>query len=219
VYGPEEFLELPLVGILLLSAVTPILLATPSGHKVWIYRNGSRRDRISLPHLAASLLFIEFAVGIVGNQVIDAVIHDDDVPSVDDYEELYKRWRRMQTAPVAPTLKTAEFHIAEKNEFARSYLRRHRVIVRVIRASAAALALLMLSMGVYEGERMRTKALKKRFTFGAFALAALLLELCVIAYATEVSQISKRVLELYTSKTPKEIGRGYAPAGLDRGRS
>jgi hypothetical protein len=65
--------------------------------------------------------------------------------------------------------------------------------------------LLLAGMTVYELERRWHKALPPRFRLIHFALAILLVELFVIAYTTEVKQVSKRVLELATGSTPTQL--------------
>ena len=205
-FGPEEFVEVPVIGLMLLLGMLPLLLGS---HR--LLKKGVRvriaspiGGELSLPHLAALAVVVAFIVGLVGNQVIDAVVEDDIVPDVDRYEHMYKTWRRSVAEPkLAPTLKTAEFQLADNSEYARTYLRRHRAIIRVIRAAVAGLMLLLINMAVYELERRRTRQMVKRFTFLTFAAAILMLQLCLIGYVTEVSQISKRVLELTTLRAAK----------------
>jgi hypothetical protein len=172
-----------------------------------------------MPHLAAAILAVAFVVGVVGNQVIDTAVDDEMVSDVKRYQDLYKCWHQQHPNDhVAPTLKTAEFDVATRYEFARAYLRRHGAIVRIIRAAAVGLALLLASMAIYEIQRFRRRSMIKRYTSMHFLFALLLLGLCVIAYTSEVSQISKRVLELATLQTPQKLYKSCICDGHNEGR-
>jgi hypothetical protein len=208
-FASEEFFEIPIVGLLLLAATVPIILRS---HR--LLREG-RRVRIVLPiggelslqHLMLGVLGIAFGVGLLANQLIDVALPDKAVPCVRQYQDLYKCWREHKVDGIAraPTLKTAEYDIAANNEFARAYFRRHGAVIRLLRAMAVAMVLLLIAMAIYELERVLSHSLVRRYTRAHFAIATLVLVLSAVAYASELAQVSKRALELATLETPDQL--------------
>jgi hypothetical protein len=134
----ERFIEIPIVGSLLLLPVIPWLYAAYRGTPQVL----AHIFKWSRSHRAAFALAIVFLVGVGGNQIID--IATENVEVIDpkkDHEATYK-----QNAKTPQTLAGAEHIIGTRSEYAREYFDRHRMFIRIDRAAACGALLLLVSM-------------------------------------------------------------------------
>jgi len=92
-FGLEQFVEIPAVGALLIVGILPFFLATGNASLISEFLQ-HRLTKKYLSQIAAVGVVLLFIVGLVGNQLIDAVVEDELVPGQSRYETLYKKWRR-----------------------------------------------------------------------------------------------------------------------------
>ena len=202
-FGEQQFIETPVIGLLLMFGVSPLIVAL---HARWRGEEGFCPPLKQLAGLSEKgstvtlLVVAAFVVGIVGNQVLDAMIDDEWTIGFANYEELYEDWRCQYPDPNRPaTLKLAEHRAADgPHEYTRAYLLRHRSAVRVMRAAAAAAILFLLSINCYESVRQRLGWKVRRYKPWHFAASVLAIALLVFTYLSEVRAVNRRVFELAT---------------------
>ena len=204
-FGENQFIEVPVIGLLLLFGIAPLLILAV---QKWREETGFCPPLARIAALSekgagvALLVVLAFVVGMIGNQVLDAVIDDEWTIGFDDYESLYAKWREEKKPhhlDEVPTLKIAEHHVAKDNEYTRAYLARHKSFVRVMRAAAGAAVLLLITMAIYEiAARKHT-----RYRPWQFAVTAVAIALFIFAYLSEVAAVNRRVFELATHTRAK----------------
>ena len=204
-FGETQFIEIPVIGLLLLFGISPLLILAV---QEWRSKDGFCPPLARIAELpdqgagVALLVVLAFVVGMVGNQLLDFAVDDEWTIGFHDYEELYADWREEKKPPhldEIPTLKVAEHHVAQDNEYTRAYLARHKSFVRVMRAAAGAAILLLISMTIYEIAARN----QKRYRPWHFAVTAAAMVLFVFAYLSEVASVNRRVFELATHTRAK----------------
>lgn len=200
-FAIENFIEIQVVGFLLLIAISPLLnIIAPSlrGKDGFCPILEDVSDKSAK---AVLIIVMAFCVGIAGNRLIDDVIGSDFIGQEGDetYKEGFKNWASGYPYKLQ-SLKLAEFHVGGENEYARGYYERHKSFMRVLRGSAAASLLLLLFMSAYELARTSKKLeLCRRYPMAYFVIAATLFIIFSLAYRQESTHYYRRVCELYTN--------------------
>jgi hypothetical protein len=197
----DQFFELPVIGLLFIAALSPLLIAAvpalrrKPGIAEWCgnYASGSEKG-LSVTIIVA----VAFIVGMLANQLVDAFLDPDWLPGAHEVAKEYKAWATAHAGEVPvppPTLKLSEFQLADSSEYTRTYVIRHRTIIRVLRCGGIAAALALLAMAIHECVA-RAARTPRRYRRGAFIAATLALALFCAASVTEHRSVYKRVAEL-----------------------
>jgi hypothetical protein len=221
----ENYLEIQIVGILLLLALTPLLnIFVPS--KVV----NDARFCPMLADLGGSnsvkfilVLVIAFVIGAAGNRLIDDFIDDMlGIEGKEKYAQDYKAWAEKNyntsstannnqlTAnnnPPPKTLKVAEFELGNKKdaEMNRNYFERHKFLMRILRGTAFSALLFMISVIAYCLLSAKLNLCETRYTGVHYWTAFLVLILFSAAYRLESTHYYKRVCELQTGVSNCEL--------------
>jgi len=209
-FGEQQFIETPVIGLLLMFGVSPLVIALTA----WRNQAGFCPPLKTIAGLSdkgssvALLVVVAFVVGVVGNQVLDSIVDDELTIGFPNYEKLYTDWRcqfpesmlrDVDSCKTCTTLKLAEHFVADgDHEYARAYLLRHRSAVRVMRGAAAAAVLFLLSMAIYQGAKSRRKWPVDRYKPWHFLATAAAVALLTFTYLSEVAAVNRRVFELAT---------------------
>ena len=180
----ERFLEIPIVGALLLLPLIPWLYiqhtGTPEVLATILQWSRSRR--------AALGLAVVFVLGVAGNQLVDVVTG---ISIIDPKTKHENQYRPAQGAP--NTLEGAEHVIGTRSDYSRTYFERHRMFMRIDRAAAVGALLLILSMLVF---RLHSKTRVPPLLYAGVVVAALAFG---TAYYTEANSFWKKVVLLEQS--------------------
>jgi len=197
----DQFFELPVIGLLFIAALTPLLIAAVPTlrREPGIIEWGREYVRAAEKGLSATIILaVAFIVGLLANQLVDAFVDNDWLPGAGEVKKEYKEWARAHASDLPlppPTLKLAEFQLADSSEYTRTYVIRHRTIIRVLRCGATAAALALLAMAIHEWIA-RAARTPRRYGGVAFITAALALALFCAASVTEHRSVYKRIAEL-----------------------
>lgn len=196
-FGFDVFAEIMVVGGLLLLGLTPIfvrLSPPPKGDKGFVpavdyLKEGTGRFAIAL--------LIAYALGVAGNRLIDDAL---DAAGIDPGSSAKEDYRKAvaQRPGLPGDLKLAEFSLRERGEATASWLDRHKSYIRILRGSAAAAALLLLSMFLYQ----RSRPPAPRYRSVHFISAAIFFGLFSLAYYLEAASYKQRVYDLATGLAP-----------------
>ena len=213
----DNFIEIQVIGALLLLAFSPILfLATPAFN----------RQQGAFPFLrqmndkgarAVLILVAAFCIGIAGNRLIDDSLDKFGIEGEEHYTEAYRSITQgIPGTPQPRSIKLAEFYVADENEYARGWLERHKSFMRVLRGMSFSCLLFLACMLVYRvAQRWQPKSLKPRYSVVHFALALFLFLVFLGAYISESTHYYRRVCELATGvpkcAPEKAIGAPTSP--------
>jgi hypothetical protein len=197
----DNFIEIQVVGVLLLLGASPIfLLMDPAfsrqqGAFSFLHKINSKGA------LAIFVLVAAFCTGIAGNRLIDDSLGRLEMEGEEHYSESYSAIVKGRALP--GSIKLAEFTVADNNEYARGWLERHKSFMRVLRGASFACLLFLVCMLVYRlGQWRRPESLKPRYSVGHFAVTLFFFSLFLGAYISESTHYYQRVCELAT-QVPK----------------
>ncbi len=220
-FAIENFIEIQVVGFLLLIALSPLLNLVSPAIRV---KEGFCPIIEDISDKSAKTIFLivlAFCVGVAGNRLIDDLIDEVKLQGDETYSKRFETWAKESPKPETParpevniktgeftnpaepkrppSLKLAEYTVAKDNEYARSYFERHKSLMRVLRGAAFASLLLLLSMLVYRLAQANKKlALCNRYTTAYFIIAFALFMIFSFAYRRESTHYYRRVCELST---------------------
>jgi hypothetical protein len=178
----ERFVEIPVIGALLLLPIVPWLYAAKAGTpQVLASILSWSRSRRAILALA-----VVFVLGVVGNQLIDIPV--EGVAFVSPKDEYEAEYCPAPDSP--PTLEGAEHVIATRSEYAREYFDRHRMFSRIDRAAATGMFLLLLSVVAYQ------LRVKRRVPFFVHMLIVITVSAFGWAYYTETESLWRMVIKL-----------------------
>jgi hypothetical protein len=221
-YEASQFLELPVIGLLLLAGLSPLFACFSSRLRASRGPFRGLERIVKLPERGIGvtlLLVVALLAGIVGNALVDSFVNDSWAGWKADYGCLYELWRaeyrqsgdvrlpyQELNQPVAPTLKAAEHAIGNGNhEYSRAYLLRHKALLRVLRAAAVAAICYVLSAAAFEILRRKLNWNAGPFSFIHFAVAILVVVLLTTSYFEEVADVHKRIFGLYTNQDASQF--------------
>ena len=209
----DNYLELQVVGILLLVALTPLLnILMPSLRNenkfcsIFEDLKGSESAKFIL------VLVVAFVIGVEGNRLIDDFIDDVlDLEGKEEYATLYKSWADKKSDQPIKSLKVAEYKLGNDKdaEMTRNYFERHKFLMRILRGTAFSALLFLVMMILYrifqslKGEEW--KLCKTRYTLIHYVIALMVLILFSVAYRLESTHYYKRVCELQTGVSDCEL--------------
>ena len=186
----ERFVEVPLIGMLLLASFVP-LAALAWGPARLVRRSllyGRRHE------VAAAVIASAFVIGVIGNQLIDHVIDRFQL------DPKYNLPQIVESQGFTIKLSAAEYLVASRNDYARAYFERHRIFMRVERAAATSAAFTFMTSLPYCVWRFRTGA-RRTVLWLVVCLAVAIA--CWCAFATESKSFWERVALLAT--TPEAL--------------
>jgi hypothetical protein len=196
----DNFIEIQVVGFLLLFAISPLLnLLSPAFRA----KEGFCPLLEDISHKSAKavlLIIMAFTVGIAGNRLIDDFVGSNLInhEGHEKYEEVFAKWAAEDSTRLQ-SLKLAEFTDSDASETAQKYFERHKSFMRVLRGAAFAAFLLLLSMLLYQFARaIKTLAPCSRYSLSHYLLAIAMLIFFSVAYVQESTHYYQRVCELYT---------------------
>jgi hypothetical protein len=230
-FGENQFLELPVIGLLLIAGCSPwIACMSPrlrQSTDVFPGFGGLTR----LPERGvgiALLLVLAVMVGMVGNALIDTAVHDSWAGWNSDWEGLYDIWLSERPAVpaaapcagsakavepgIAPSLKAAEHALGNgsDSEYTRAYLMRHKAIMRVLRSAAVAAIVFFAGMVLFQGLRRWRRWPVPAYSTKHMLIAVVMSIVLTVAYFEEVADFHKRVFELYTRTNAKQFHHSHS---------
>ena len=182
----ERFIEIPVIGVLLLLPLLPwirpqLSISNTARTATWLQQ---RRE------LVGALVFFALVVGILGNQLIDAAIDKWDLDPKKKWKEKFKPTATLKNIDVA------EYVLADRSEHARAYITRHRAFMRIDRAGVVAMALLAVS---FVAARIVKHRVRESSTWIIAATMLLFAWAFCLAYRTESEQYWEKISTLAES--------------------
>lgn len=198
-FSIESLIEIQIVGILLLIAISPLLnLLSPSLRE----QKGFCPFIENIPDKSAKaiiILIMAFIIGVAGNRLIDDFIADvlylEGREQHKKDESDFKKWA-VQNKKLE--IKLAEYYVSDNSQTAKNYFERHKILMRILRGAAFASFLMLLSMLIYQISLSSKKlALCSRYSSSHFIIVVALLAIFSFTYKLESEHYYDRVAELY----------------------
>jgi hypothetical protein len=225
----STYLEVQVVGLLMLFALSPIfiLLAPREVQRTPGLAPGIRAfDEKTVG--TAVILIAALCLGVICNRLIDDVTNAFELEGDEAVETLYNagidRLAQAGSMPAgdgtpagmardtfARSLKVAEFRVAEKNVYARSWFERRKWLNRIERGTAAAGIVFMLAMLFHNAVRTRwARECCARYGRREFVVALAIVVLSGIAFRSEATHYYNRACDMYLNL--KDCGEGVTDA-------
>jgi hypothetical protein len=212
-FAIDSFIEIQVIGALLLLGASPFLLlivptfSRQQGAFAFLRRLNDKGA------IAVLIVIAAFCVGIAGNRIIDDLLGASAYEGEELHTPAYSAIVNGTSCP--KSIKLAEFQVPRDNEYARGWLERHKSFMRVLRGAFSACLLFFVCMLAYRvGQWRRPGLLKPRYSVGHFAVTLLLFTFFFVAYVSESTHYYKRVCELATGLPGCDPSAGTIPSCL-----
>ncbi len=227
-FSIDNFIEIQVVGFLLLLAISPLVnLLTPALR----VQEGFCPFFENIPDKSAKailLLVLAFSVGIAGNRLVDELFDGFEIEGREEFEtkcskkELCKKdegcqkyveclqkkanstkefdiWAKANSAKLQK-IKLAEYYVSDHSDTAQKYFERHKSFMRVLRGAAFASLFLLFSMFIYRfAQRFRKLSpLCHRYSVAHLLVVFMFFLIFYFAYVCEAQHYYNRVVEMYT---------------------
>lgn len=220
-FSIDNFIEIQVVGFLLLLAISPIInllskdLRTQEGFCPFFENIPDKSAKAIL------LLVLAFSVGIAGNRLVDELFDNLNIEGKESFQcerncliPIFCS-EKVKNCPVENKtdfgkyydnnpgtlrdLKLAEYFVSDNSKTAQDYFLRHKSFMRVLRGAAFASFFLLCSMFLYQLVK-RNKNFKScdRYNYSHFLTVFAFFLIFASAYYYEAEHYYNRVVEMYT---------------------
>lgn len=191
-FSLDLFLEIQIVGMLVLFAVSPIFIRfIPALNKKEGFFAGLDRagDKAAL---SIAMLVLSFVIGVSCNLMLTALFNSSHLIPGDEYSKDFAA-RAERNSQRIKSQDGVELTLGSKSEAIRSWIDRHKYYIRILRGAVFASLLFLLSMAFYRLSRPAVP----RYSKFHFITTLLLLVLFFYTYWAETMNYKRSVFELY----------------------